>query len=360
MLDKKKYQSLILPTVEWKSETLKQTFGECVAAPLEPGFGVTLGNALRRILLGGVEGSAVASVIINGVNNEFSTIHGVVEDVLTILLDIKKLIIKNSTGLPGEMKIHVKGKSVVTAKDIISDSHLEVLNKDLVIANLSDDAELKISFFVESGRGYKLAEWPIDKGLQEDGRIYLDTTFSPVRQVSFDVEKTRIGKEIDYDKLILSITTDGTETPQDVLHYAVSVLQSQFSVFLSGNQIEFSTYHSSKQKFKGSEISHEITSQKAADGKSLLINGISADLFFKSISALGLPVRVQNSLFSADIERVIDLVNMSENDIISIKNFGKKSYEDLLQIMKEFGLSFNMKIKEKNVIELVENYETSN
>jgi DNA-directed RNA polymerase subunit alpha len=360
MVEKKKHQSLIFPSVEWNKSTLTSSYGECVASPLEAGFGTTIGNVLRRMLLGGIEGSAVTSVIIKDVNNEFSVLHGVVEDTLTILLNIKQLIIRNKTGQPGTMKLQVSGKNYVLASDIVVDSHLEILNKDLKLASLENDGILEIDFFVECGRGYQVAQWPLDKSYQEDQRIYLDATFAPVRQVTFDVQKTRVGKDIDYDKLVLSITTDGTITPEEALCYAVSIVQNQFKVFIQEEkQIDFPTFQASKQRSKDTGLQHEIITERSPDGKSILINGIVADLLLKSISVLGLPARVQNSLLSVDIERVIDLVNMTEEEVTSIKNFGRKSYEDLIQIMKEFSLTFNMKIKEKDVMELIKSHETS-
>lgn len=235
----REYQSLTIPKISWTTKTLKNFFGELVAQPLEPGFGITLGNALRRILLGGVEGSAVTAVIIKGVNNEFSVLPGVEEDAMQVVLNIKQIVIKNKTGKPGKMKLSVQGKSVATVANIVADEHLELVNLDHVIANVSQGGSLDIEFFVESGRGYQAAKWPIGQALQEDDKIYIDATFSPVRQVTFEVEKTRVGRDIDFDKLILQIHTDASETPVDVLHYAVSVLRTQLEHFLIATEIPF-------------------------------------------------------------------------------------------------------------------------
>jgi DNA-directed RNA polymerase subunit alpha len=162
LMSKKEYQPLTIPKLEWNKKTLSHTHGDLIAQPLEPGFGITLGNALRRVLLGGVEGSAVTSVIIKGVNNEFSSIPGVVEDTMQLVLNIKGLVIKNKTGQSGKLSLNIKGQNQVTAGDIEAlDDHLEIVNKDYVLAHVSDGGELDIEFFVNSGRGYQTAQWPV-------------------------------------------------------------------------------------------------------------------------------------------------------------------------------------------------------
>lgn len=188
-MSKKKYQPLTIPQLHWIRETLSNNYGELVAQPLEPGFGITLGNSLRRVLLGAIVGSAVTSVIVKGINNEFSALPGIVEDAMQLILNIKELVIKNSTGEAGKMHLKLKGERTAKAEDIIPDEHLEIINKDHVLANIAVDGELEIEFFVESGRGYRAAEWPAGKALQDDNRIYLDAMFSPVRKITFEVEK---------------------------------------------------------------------------------------------------------------------------------------------------------------------------
>ena len=201
MATKREFQPLTIPKIVWNKETLSSTYGELVAQPFEPGFGITIGGALRRILLGGVEGSAVTSVIIKGINNEFSVLPGIVEDAMQVLLNCKSIVVKNKTGLPGKMTLHVKGEAVATVGDIKADEHLDLINKEQILAHVAPQGELVIEFFVESGRGYQAAQWPVGKALQEDARIYLDAMFTPVRKVTFYVEKTRVGRDIDYDKL---------------------------------------------------------------------------------------------------------------------------------------------------------------
>lgn len=339
-MNKKEYRPLIIPKLSWNKKILTDTYGELVAQPLETGFGTTLGNALRRVLLGGIEGSAVTSVIVKGVNNEFSTLPGIIEDAMQLILNIKGVIIKNKDGKAGTMRLKVKGEAVATVADIQADEHLELVNKDHILAHVSADGELDIQFFVETGRGYQQARWPIGKSLQEDDRIYLDAMFSPVRQVMFDVEKARVGEDIDYDKLTLRIHTDGSENPVDVLHYAVSVLRTQLEHFLLSAEIPFNEI---------SKMPEESKEKEPVELDQYGLKGVSVDLLLKPIDELELSVRAHNCLINAGIKRVIDLVNMSEDDGLKIKNFGRKSLNEVKESMKAFGLSFGMNIKESDL-----------
>lgn len=339
-MNKKEYRPLIIPKLSWNKKVLTDTYGELVAQPLETGFGTTLGNAIRRVLLGGVEGSAVTSVIIKGVNNEFSTLPGVIEDTMQLILNIKGIVIRNKEGKPGTMRLHVKGDAVARVADIQADEHLELVNKDHILANVSVDGELEIEFFVETGRGYQVANWPAGKALQEDGRIYLDAMFSPIRKVMFDVEKTRVGKDIDYDKLTLRIYTDGSENPLDVLHYAVSVLRTQLEHFLISAEIPFNEI---------SKAPEEVKKQEPVELEHYGLKGISPELLLKPIDELELSVRAHNCLINAGVKRIIDLVNLSEDEGLKIKNFGRKSLNEVKESMKAFGLGFGMNIKESDL-----------
>ncbi len=341
----KTYQPLTIPRLSWDKKSLRPTYGDVVAQPLEPGFGITLGNALRRILLGGIEGSAVTSVIIEGVNNEFSALPGVVEDTMQVGLNIKGIVVSNKTGEPGTMKLKIKGPATVTAADITTDAHLEIVNKDHIIAHVAQDGELEITFFVESGRGYQPAQWPVGQALQEDNRMYLDAMFSPVTNVTFDVEKTRVGKEIDYDKLHLGITTDGSESPVDVLNYAVSVLRTQFEHFLVTDEIPFNEI--SKVQEDEPVIKKEVPEDSP-------LKGVPIELLLKPIDELELSVRAHNCLVNSGIKRVIDLVNLSEDEGLKIKNFGRKSLNEVKDAMTSFGLKFGMNIDEDEVRKLLE------
>ncbi|MFA5998964.1 MAG: DNA-directed RNA polymerase subunit alpha [Candidatus Babeliales bacterium] len=339
-MSKSTYKPLTMPTLGWEKKSMTQVFGKLTAQPLESGFGITLGNALRRSLLGAIEGSAVTSVIIKGVNNEFSTLPGIVEDIMQIVLNIKQIVIKNKENKPGTMKLVLSGseKGIATVADIVCDEHLELINKDLVIATLAKDGVLDIEFFVESGRGYQLAQWPIGTALAQDGRMYLDAMFSPVSNVALYVEKTRVGKDIDYDKITLEITTNGAETPVDVLNYAVSVLRTQLENFLVDKEIPFNDI-SSQGEEESSFPSEEIDDSGFKD--------IPVEALFKSIDELELSARAHNCLANANIARVLDLVNVSEDESLRIKNFGRKSLDEVKDVLRSLGLRFGMDIKEE-------------
>ncbi|HVW99970.1 MAG TPA: DNA-directed RNA polymerase subunit alpha [Candidatus Babeliaceae bacterium] len=339
-MNRKEYQPLTIPRLNWNRETLSDTYGELIAQPLEPGFGITLGNTIRRILLGGIEGSAVTSIIIKGVNNEFLPLPGVVEDTMQVILNIKEIVVRNRTGKPGKMTLHIEGESIARAGDIVADEHLEVINTEHIIAHVSSQGILDIEFFVESGRGYHPAQWPIGQAIQADDRIYVDAMFSSIKKVTYDVEKTRVGRDIDYDKLILAITTDGTETPLDVLHYAVSVLRNQLEHFLSAKEIPFNEL---------SAPALEQIKEKPAEEAPLSLKGVPVELLLKSVEVLELSVRAQNCLLYADIMRIIDLVNLTEDEVLKIKNFGRKSYEEVKERMKALGLYFGMGISESDL-----------
>ena len=338
--DRKEYRPLTIPKLNWNKKELTATYGELIAQPLEPGFGITLGNALRRILYAGVEGSAVTSVVIKGVNNEFSSLPGVEEDVMQLILNIKNIVVRNKEGKPGKMHLHVTGEAVATVLDIKADEHLEVINNDQVLAHISQNGELDIEFFVEPGRGYKAAQWPTEKALQEDGRIYIDAMFSPIRKVMFDVEKTRVGKDIDFDKLILRIHTDGSENPLDVVHYSVSVLRTQLEHFLASSEIPFNEL---------SALPEEEKVNEPVELEQLGVKGVSPELLLKPIEELELSVRAHNCLINAGIKRILDLVNLSEDEALKIKNFGRKSLSEVKESMKAFGLVFGMNIKESQL-----------
>jgi len=347
-MDQKEYKSLTIPRLTWNKKELTERYGELVAQPLEPGFGITLGNAIRRVLLGGIEGCAVTSVVIKSVNNEFTSLPGVQEDTMHVLLNIKQLVVHNKEGIPGKMYLKVKGEAVVTGADIKCDKHLEIVNPEHIIAHVSAGGELDITFFVENGRGYQASQWPEGKPLQEDGRIYLDAMFSPVRQVSFDVEKTRVGKEIDYDKLTLKIHTDGAENPLDVMHYAISVLRTQLQHFLVSAEIPFNEI---------SVMPEEIKEEKPIQAIDLGLKDVSPEFLLKPIDELELSVRAHNCLISSGKKRIIDLVNLSEEEGLKIKNFGRKSLNEVKESLKAFGLSLGMNISENDVKKLVKTIE---
>jgi len=344
-IKEKEYQVLTIPKLTWDKKSLTETFGELVAQPLEPGFGHTLGNALRRILLGAVEGTAVTSVIINNVNNEFSAIPGIVEDAMQVVLNCKEIVIRNTDGRPGKMRLRKSGESIATVGDIQADEHLELINKDHVIAHIAAGGELDMEFFVENGRGYQPAQWPQGKSYQEDGRIYIDAMFSPIRRVVFEIEKARVGQDIGYDKLILQIHTDGSENPVDAIHYSVSVLRTQLEHFLASSEIPFNEI---------SKMPEEEEVKEPLELDKLGLKDVPVELLLKPIEELELSVRAHNCLINAGIKRVIDLVNVPEEEALKIKNFGKKSLNEVKDSMKSFGLSFGMNISEEDVKKVLE------
>lgn len=344
----KQYRPLTLPQIRWEAKKSTDTFGELIAQPLEPGFGITLGNALRRVMLSSIEGSAVTAVIIQGANNEFSSMHGIIEDTLNVVLNIKGIIIKNTTGKPGKMHLTFTGEGAAKAGNIVCDEHLEILNKDHVVAHVAADGNLDIEFFVESGRGYQAAQWPSGEPLQADNKIFIDAMFSPIRRVEYHVEKTRVKQAIDYDKLMLRVQTNGALSPQDVVHYATSVLRTQFENFLVVTEIPFNEIS------RVEETEEKVTTTTELQGNA---RGLPVDLFLKPIEELEFSVRAHNCLVSAGIKRVIDLVNMAEEDLLKIKNFGRKSLREVKEILKAFGLHLGMNIKELDLKKMIKEQE---
>ncbi len=342
------YRPLIIPKVQWDTKVGTSTYGELIVQPLEPGFGITLGNALRRVMLSSIEGSAVTSVIIKGVNNEFSALKGVEEDTLHVLLNIKNIVVKNSTGMPGKMYLSKKGAGPVTVADIQTDEHLTVVNKEHVLAHLAVDGDFNIEFFVETGRGYQAAQWPQGESLQADGKIYLDAMFSPVKRVEYHIELARVGERFDCDKLVMRIYTNGSAGSNDVVHYATSVLRTQLELCLFAKEIPFNEI---------SELSHDkIDKEIKVDGESPT-KGLPVDLFLKPIDELEFSVRAHNCLIGAGIKRVIDLVNMTEEDILKIKNFGRKSLREVKEILSAFGLYLGMNVKELDLKKAIKEQE---
>lgn len=345
-----KYKPLTLPEVIWEKNKVTDTKAELIAQPLEPGFGVTLGNALRRVILSSIEGAAVTSVIIKGVNNEFSTLKGVIEDTLHVLLNIKGIVVKNTTGEPGKMRLSVKGEAVVRVNDIEADDHLELVNKDHVIAHLAPDGELEIEFFVEVGRGYLPAQWPQGKALQADDRIYIDSMFSPITKVEYHVEKTRVGQSIDYDKLTFSVYTNGAANPVEAVNYGTSVLRTQLEHFLNAKEIPFNDIS------KETDVEEDKSGLVDIQGPT---KGLPVDLFLKPIDELEFSVRAHNCLVSAGIKRVIDLINLTDDDLLKIKNFGRKSLREVKEILSAFGLHLGMNVKELDLKKVIKKQEDS-
>ena len=357
MINNKSCQPLIVPSVYWEKNTLSDSYGECSIYPLEASFGHTFANVIRRMLLGAVEGSGISAVIIDGVNNEFSCLTGVYDDVMTILLRLQGVVIKNKTGQDGQILLNISNEGPVYAKDFVCDDHLQIINSDMLITTLVQNGSLKMKLFVSSGRGYQKADWAEDRQFQEDNKIFLNVTYAPVRSVAFEVQKTRVRDEIGYDKIVMHIKTDGSITPVESLDYVLSVIMHQFQSLYNNKDL---FYFQNKSYVAAPEKNISMSNEEFFNIPKLKDN-FSLEIFLKTIDFLALPPRAHNCLMGAGIHYIIDLVNKKADEILMLKNFGKKSYEDLIQIMDEFGLSFDMEINEKQLLKYMEKkHETSN
>jgi len=306
--------------------TYSPFYGKFIAEPLERGYGVTLGNALRRVLLSSIEGAAVTNIKIGGVLHEFSTIEGVKEDVPEIILNIKNLVLRSYSKTPRKIYIKEKGEKEVKARDLIVDESIEVINPDLHIATLtSPDAKLEIEMEVGRGRGFV----PAEMNKREDapiGVIPIDSIFTPVRKVSLHVENTRVGKRTDYDRLILEVYTNGSIEPKEALIYAARVLNKHLELFFTLGELP-------------EEETEELTPEEIALYEKLRI----------PISELELSVRSANCLREANIKTLADLVEKTEAQLLSYKNFGKKSLNEIVNLLKSMGLSLGMNVDRKKL-----------
>ena len=302
--------------------THTETYGKFIAEPFERGYGTTLGNALRRILLSSIEGSAVTSVKIDGVQHEFSTMPGVVEDVTEIILNIKKLILRSHSRQPKVIEIKAEKKGEVRAKDIIHDDTIEILNPNLVLATLTKNTKFHIEMEVGRGRGYYPAERNKKEG-QAIGAIPIDSVFTPVTKVNFQVENTRVRQITDYDKLILEIWTNGNVSPKDALLYAAHILQRHLDIFVTYGKL------------------HEEEEEQVR---------VDEELYAKlrmPVSELELSVRSANCLKEAKIRTIGELVQKTEAEMLRYRNFGKKSLAEIQKIIGAMGLSLGIKIDKK-------------
>jgi len=310
-------------------DTYSPNYGKFVAEPLERGYGVTLGNVLRRVLLSSIEGTAVTSVRIDGVSHEFSTVEGVQEDVPEIFLNIKNLILRSYSKSPKKINIKAEGKKEVRAKDIITDETVEVINPDLLIATLtSSKAKLNIEMEVGRGRGFV----PAEANKREDmpvGVIAIDSIFTPVKKVTFSVENTRVGKRTDYDKLILDIYTNASIEPKEALIYAAKVMSKHLELFFTLGEIP-------------EEEAEELTPEETSLYEKLKI----------PVSELELSVRSANCLREANIKLLADLAEKTEAEMLAYRNFGKKSLNEVLSLLKTMGLTLGTKV-DRQKLELV-------
>lgn len=302
--------------------TATPEYGKFIAEPFERGYGMTIGNSLRRVLISSIEGTAVTSIKIDGVQHEFSTIKGVVEDVPQIILNIKKLILRSHFKTPKPIFIDVEKKGVVTAKDIKADETVEIINPDLRICTITKETRLKIEMQVARGRGYVPAERNKKEG-QPIGVVAIDSIFTPVEKINFSVENTRVGQITDYDKLILEIWTNGSIAPKEALLYASNILQRHLDIFVNFGKLP-----------EEEDLPEETEEQKLLKEKLKI-----------PISELELSVRSCNCLREARIKTIGDLVKKTELDMLQYRNFGKKSLAEIKKVIQDMGLSLGMKIE---------------
>jgi len=321
------------PQIELGSDAQRKA--RLVAEPLERGFGVTLGNALRRVLLSSLQGAAVTAVQIDGVVHEFSSLEGVREDVVDIVLNIKQLALRLHSEGPKRMNLRAKGPGVVTASQIDAPSDIEILNGDHVLCTLDDGAEVRMEFTVNNGKGYV----PAEKNRPEDapiGLIAVDALYSPVKRVAYRVEPTRQGQSLDYDKLVLEIETNGAVGPVDAVAYAARILQDQLQIFI--------TFEEPKAKSDG-ESKPELPFNPA---------------LLKKVDELELSVRSANCLKNDNIVYIGDLIQKTEAEMLRTPNFGRKSLNEIKEVLLGMGLHLGMDVPNwppENIEELAKKFE---
>jgi DNA-directed RNA polymerase subunit alpha len=324
-----RWRGLELPSrVGSDRSTLTDTYGKFTAEPFERGFGVTVGNSLRRILLSSLEGSAVTQIKIQGVQHEISTIPGVVEDVTDIVLNIKSLVVKNSTETPKTIRIERHEKGVVKAADIITEAGVEIINPDHILATLTDDVPFVIEMRVENGRGYHMAEENVQIE-REIGVIPVDSSFSPVVRVKYEIEDTRVGQRTNYDKLIMEIWTNGTASPQMALVEGAKILRKHLNPFIQYAEPgpEIGIADMSEAVGDGAQVDHELERK---------LN--------MSLAELELSVRATNCLESEGITTVRDLVIRTDEELLEVRNFGETTLKEVKGKLQERGLYLGMKL----------------
>lgn len=315
------WKALVKPQFIEK-EDVTPIFGRFIAKPLERGFGTTLGNALRRVLLSSLQGAAVVGLKIDGVEHEFSTVADVAEDVTEIVLNLKAL----GVWLDGETEkvatIDVAGPKVVIGSDIQCDGSLRVLDPEQVICTVGAGGRFKAELHIRSGKGYVTSESIKEAGLPV-GVIPMDAVFSPVRRVSFSVAETRVGQRSDFNKLVLEVSTNGAVSPEDALAYSAKILKDQVSVFINFQEAE----------------------EEAPVAEAVTVDARVNESLYKSVDELELSVRAANCLENAGIRYIGELVMRSESEMLKTKNFGRKTLNEIKDILAEMGLHLGMKIE---------------
>jgi len=315
------WRSLIQPKrIDIDEATHTRFYGEFSCQPLERGFGTTLGNALRRVLLSSIQGAAIVSVKFEGVLHEFSTIPGVKEDVTDIILNLKGVRLKLHQDGPRTIHIDASREGVITAADIETDGTVEILNPDHYIATLVGEASFKAEMVVKMGKGYVPAQKERDPE-QSEGTINIDAIFSPIKKVNYNVTYARVGQVADYDRLILEIWTDGSVLPDDALAYAAKILKEQLDIFINFSEAEEEV------------AAHEVEEKEDVN-----------DILLRHVDDLELSVRSANCLKNAGINLIGELVQKTEAEMLKTKNFGRKSLNEIKEILAESGLGFGMKL----------------
>jgi DNA-directed RNA polymerase subunit alpha len=326
-MDLKKIGFQLPDAVRFDEETLTDTYGKLIAEPLERGFGTTLGNALRRVLLSSIEGAAVTAVKIPGALHEFSTIKGVKEDIVDVILNIKRLRFKLYTNETRIATIKIKGPKIVTGEDIEEAASFEVLNPEQVIATLDKDFTFEAEMYLKKGKGYVSAEFNKEEDLPIN-MIAVDSVFTPIQRVNFTVEKARVGRATDYDRLIMEIWTDGSITPEKAISQAASIVIEHLNLFVLEEEEEEESI-----AFEQGEMADSMNEEPIFNSNLL-----------KSVEELELSVRSYNCLKNANIKTIADLVQKSEQEMLRTKNFGRKSLNEIKEILLTMGLRLGMRV----------------
>lgn len=316
-------------------QTATVTYAKFITEPFESGYGYTIGNSLRRVLLSSLEGAAISAVKIEGVFHEFCAIPGVIEDVTDIILNLKKVLFRMYSREPRRLTIKARGPGEVTAANIITDQSVEVLTPTHYIATMAEDGKFEAELEVSLGRGFKPAEWKNDKE-QEIGVIPVDCIFSPVKRVNFAVENTRVGRRTDYEKLIMEVWTDDRITPDDAIVHAASILRHHLDAYVN--------YDEDLLEFEQRERIIDRDQEELRKKLNMSVNEIE------------LSVRAANCLNNANILTVGELAQKSEAEMLKYRNFGKKSLQEIVDKLKELGLSLNMKL-DPELLKPVQNAE---
>ena len=318
----KNWRDLIKPRgLSIEQDSLTDKYGKFVAEPLERGFGITLGNSLRRVLLSSLQGAAITAVKIEGVDHEFTTIPEVTEDVTDIVLNLKEVLLRIHTNEPKTLRIEAQGPKEIKAGDIQVDDQVEILNPGHHICTLSEGGKLSLELSARRGRGYVSAEKNKIPGAPI-GTIPIDALFSPIRKVNYQITNARVGQVTDYDKLSLEVWTDGSVSPPDAVAFAAKIIKEQLSIFVNFDETE-----------EPLPVASPVLDQKLNEN------------LFRSVDELELSVRSANCLQNANIKTIGDLVQRSEAEMLKTKNFGRKSLKEIKEILAEMGLSLGMKLE---------------